>query len=226
MKAIIAGGHIENMIQIYANNPAQTPFVHMIVSGPSGRAIARAVDPEASGLFIFGHPTLGDWSAVPANFKNASGGPLHFFVGSTPASPAHDPEEDEEAFFECNVHELYVLGEVSKYVNGTARDGSKFIGIKISDSSFVDAILPAKVAYRDDTMQWSEVDPKYRRLVPQVDGEGNPIWETPPELDPETGAVVTPGVQATELGGPLVDPDDIEKDITVGYRPVEEPPPP
>jgi len=157
----------------------------MVLSGPSGRAAYAHIDEQASGLFVFHHPTLGDWSAVPAQFKRADGGVSHAFAGVTPDDGGTQDEAGDhytaaEKFAGRGVVELFVLGHVTAFANGRRSDGKPFAAMKLGDATLLDSITAAAVPYRSDTGTWAQVDDKYK----------------------------------TDSGGPRVDPDAVtETDI-------------
>ena len=156
MKAILKACHIENCVRVWSRHTTPRAFTHICLSGPTVKATYNAINPAATGLFVFNHPTLGDWSAVPSNFKTPDGTPLHQFAGLSTIS------EDPSWTDEYPVIEIFVLGHIKKFVNGIRRNGKPFCGIQIDDTALLDSIKPAAVPYRSDTMQWGDVDDSYK----------------------------------------------------------------
>lgn len=180
VRAIIRGGHIDNCVRCWTRHATPRAFTHLIV-GRDGQAVLGAVDPAASGLFVFGHPTLGLWSTVPAPAKREDGGVLHSFAGVTPDMPT-DPEDivdpltgetttAAQQFAARASVELYVAGHVTRFVNGTASDGTRYCGMALTDATFLDSIKPALVEWRSDVTPWGEAPSKFKRAdgSPRVD---------------------------------------------------------
>jgi len=178
VKAILHGFRIDSAVRLLSRHDTPIAFTHICVSGPTGRAILNAVDPAASGLFIFHHPTLGDWSSVPALFKQPDGSVLHQFAGRTPLDGG-EPQTAEE-FAQRDEVELYVLGWLERYACRTAGDDTLYVAMDLTQPTLLDAIKPSAVVWRSDEAPWSSVDAKYKR----PDGS--------PRVDPAT-------VQATPL---------------------------
>jgi hypothetical protein len=168
IKAILRGGHIDNCVRLWTRHATPVAITHMIV-GRDGKAFLNAVDPGATGLFVFHHPTLGDWSAVPAKAKREDGGVLHVYAGVTP-DDGGEPLSEEEFAGLASV-ELYVRGHVEKFINGVARDGTRYCGLVLTDATFLDAIKPSVVEWRSDVTPWVEAPDKFKRAdgSPRVD---------------------------------------------------------
>lgn len=171
MRALLRGAHISGVVRLWSRHATPRAFTHLIVQGPTGRAILGAIDPAAPGLFVVGHPTLGDWSRVPALCKRPDdGGVLHAFAGMTPddgGSPLTVAE-----FAALDAVELYVAGHLRRYVNGRDRLGVPILGLDLTDATLLDAIDPAVVVWRSDSGEpWALVPVRYKRADgrPRVD---------------------------------------------------------
>jgi len=171
MKLLIKGGHIENAVNLWSRHATPKRFVHLLLRGVSGRGVLNNVDPAATGLFIFGHPTLGNWTSVPSQFKLVGGTVGHAYSGITPdVPPAPMSAED---FSALNIVELYVLGHIRAFINGQDASGGDFCGVAwsgTSGESFRNALLPAARVWQtgDD---WGAVDSKYKHAdgSPRID---------------------------------------------------------
>ena len=182
IKAICKGFHIDQPVRCWSRHAVPIAFTHLCVSGPTGRAILAGLVEDASGLFIFGHPTLGLWSAGRmAKFKRPDGGVLHQFAGMTPSIPTDpedivDPETGEtttviQQFAAKSAVEMYVLGHILRWTNCTAGDDTLYVGLGMTDASLLDAIKPSAIVFRSDTMAWADVPGRYKRSdgSPRVD---------------------------------------------------------
>ena len=190
MRALLRGAHIHGAVRLWSRHATPRAFSHLIVTGASGKALLNGIDPAATGLFVFRHPTLGDWSAVPSQFKAPDGSVLHQFAGVTPLDGGEPLTAAE--FTALETVELYVLGHVRRYVNGHARGGALILGLDLTASTLLDAIVPTAVVWRSDgTTPWADVDERYKRLDggPRVDPDdvrdtGIVSWSDPAALPP------------------------------------------
>lgn len=160
MKAIIKGVHLIGAFNIYSRHTTPIAFCHIAVDTVDGVGYS-AINEAASGIFVVGHPTLGLWSTVGANFKNTEGGPIHMISGITP-DPIPEGEPVDQPFTSRAVVEIFALGHMRKYVNGTARDKSRYLGMQITDATLIDSIKPAAIVWQTGDA-WSAVDQKYKR---------------------------------------------------------------
>jgi len=148
MKAIIRGAHLAGAINCWTRHATPQPFAHLLTAGVGGRGALAALDPAASGLFVFGHPTLGDWSAIPALGKRPDGGVLHAWMGITSDDGGAPLTADE--FAALDVVELYVRGHVLRFVNGHDRNGVEFVGLELTQATLLDSVQPQFVPWRSD----------------------------------------------------------------------------
>ena len=181
IKAIVKGFRIDAAVPHWSRHATPVAFTHLCVSGPTGRAILTGLDPAAVGLFVFGHPTLGQWTAVPAFYKRPDGGPLHVFAGVTPDMPADpapivDPETGQtvtvaQQFAAKNAVELYVRGHLVRHTSRSAGDDSLYVAMGLTNATLLNAIKPAAIVYRSDTMLWADVPARYKKAngAPRVD---------------------------------------------------------
>ena len=169
MQAIVKGAGIENAVRLLSRHATPRAFTHVCLSGVAGRGFLAAVDPAAVGLFVFSHPTLGDWGAVPAQFKRLDGGVGHAFAGITPDMPG--PPLSAADFAGLTAVELYVLGHLRRWCNGRTRAGAEFLALVTDHPALVDAVKPALVAWRSDTATWDAAPAEYKRAsgAPLVD---------------------------------------------------------
>lgn len=173
-KVLLKGGHLDNAVNVWTRHASPVALCHVIVSGASGRQFLNHVDETAAGLFVVGHPTLGDWSAVPALAKTVEGHTLHRYMGH-PETPI-DPLSSEE-FAALNILEIWFRGHMTKYANGWKRNGGEFCGFAWSANTLRDALLPTAIAWEtgDD---WGPVSDQYKN----DDGS--------PRVDPDEGIVL------------------------------------
>lgn len=166
MRAIIRGGHFSACVRCWTRHASPVPFTHIVTEGVAGRGALAAIDPNTTGLFVFGHPTLGDWASIPALAKTPEGGALHSFNHPTPPDPM-----TAEAFAELHYLELFVRGHIRRYGNGERADGVPIVGLQLDDATLLDSIRPALVAFRSDTMTWDEVPDEYKNAdgSPRID---------------------------------------------------------
>lgn len=190
MRALLRGAHLHGAVRLWSRRATPRAFSHLIVTGASGRALLNGIDPSAPGLFMFHHPTLGDWSEVPSQFKAPDGSVLHQFAGVTPLDGGEPLTAAEFAALETV--ELYALGHVRRYVNGRARGGALILGLDLTTSTLLDAIVPSAVVWRsDDSVSWADVDERYKRVDgrPRVDPDdvrdtALVSWSDPAALPP------------------------------------------
>lgn len=167
MKAIIKGAHFLQCVRCYTRHATPVAFTHILCVGVGGQGALTAIDPAATGLFVFWHPTLGDWSTVPALGKTAGGAPIHVFGGVTPADGGSPLTADE--FSSLRRVELYVRGHVRRHTEDAFdANGVRFVGLTVDDSTILDSVLPQFVPWRSD------VDGPTLPLE-YTDGNGNPI---------------------------------------------------
>jgi hypothetical protein len=168
--------------------------MHFVVSGVSGRTFYSNVDPSATGFFVVGHPTLGDWSLVPALYKRSDGGPLHVFPGITPDPMLSVPAPPDDFgfadfgtvgyFAALQTVEFFVHGKFKKYLNGTDREGGHFLAIAFSGSDaddFLDSLKPLAIAWDGRSQTWSQAPAKYKK------DDGSPVVD--PDLAVEIATV-------------------------------------
>lgn len=155
---IIRGAHVEACANIYTRHATPRPIAHLLLSGANGRAMLRAFDPDAAGLFVFGHPTLGDWSSIPRLYKAPGGSPLHAFAGVTP-----DPATAQDMDFDGRgTIEVLVRGHVVRYANGvTRRPRAPFMALKLTGSTLLAAIKPSVIVWQTGD-EWSDVPARYK----------------------------------------------------------------
>jgi hypothetical protein len=168
VKALIRGGHLSCAVNLWTRHATPQPFAHLLLQGVSGRGVLAAIDPAASGLFVFGHPTLGNWSALPggANSKLPSGGPLHVYAGVTPNDGGVPLSAAD--FAALDVIELYVRGHVKRYINGETHSGKRYLGLQLDNATLIDALDASFVVWRTGE-DWDLVDADYK------DNNGSPI---------------------------------------------------
>lgn len=170
MRALIRGAHLVGAVRLWSRHATPRAFSHLLLTGPTGRALLNALDPAAAGVFAFGHPTLGDWGGVPALFKRPDGGVLHVFAGGTP-DDGGEPLEAEDYAARDTV-ELYVLGHVERYASGYARGGVPLLGLQTTTATLLDALAPAAIVWRSDSaVAWADVSTTFKRVngKPRVD---------------------------------------------------------
>ena len=189
IKAICKGFRIDAAVRLWSRHATPIAFTHLCVSGPTGRAILTGLDPAATGLFVFGHPTLGDWSKVPALYKRPDGGVLHVFAGVTPDDGGAPLTADE--FAAKNAVELYVRGHLLRHTSRSAGDDSLYVAMGLTSAALLNAIKPTAIIYRSDTMQWADVPAAYKRPngTPRVDPDdlrdtALVSWSDPAALPP------------------------------------------
>ena len=166
IKAIIKRGHIDYAVTIWTRQATPQPFTHLILNGMRGRQFVAHVNPDATGLFVFGHPTLGVWDDLPAVAKNPEGGPMHVYSGHTQTEyvDEHGDPITLEAWEALPIVEIYLQGQIVRLGNGRRRDGVPFCGIAVrdGDTDLLDAI-DAGVAWRSDSGDpWSGVSDLYK----------------------------------------------------------------
>jgi len=166
MRALLRGAHVHGAVRLWSRHVTPRAFTHLVVTGADGRALLNGIVPTASGLFVFGHPTLGLWSKLEDEYKRPDGGPLHQFAGVTPDKPADpcDTKEDlgvgdvrlvlattaAEKFAGQATVELYLPGHIERVANGVARGGTPLVALE-ADAELLAALLPGAVAWREDT---------------------------------------------------------------------------
>lgn len=154
MKAIIKRCEVENCVRQLSRHATPQRFTHLCLTGLTGRQFYEHVDTGVAGVFVFG---LEDWATVPALAKGVEGDPMHRFAGRTSTE-----QVSAEDFARQDKVDLYISGWVMKFVNFRRRDGVPCIGLKLDDSTFLDAITPAGVVYRSDEDDWANVPDLYK----------------------------------------------------------------
>lgn len=162
MRALLRGCHLVGAVRLWSRHATPRAFSHLLLTGPTGRALLSALDPVAAGVFAFGHPTLGDWSGAPAQFKQPDGSVLHQFAGVTPLDGGEPLEAEDYAA--RDTLELYVLGHVERYASGYSRGGVPLLGLQLTTSTLLAAINPAAIVWRSDgAVAWADVSTTFKR---------------------------------------------------------------
>jgi hypothetical protein len=173
-KLLLKRGRVENILVVWSRHATPRPLCHMRLQGVSGRAVLNHVDPAAPGLFIPGHPTLGDASAIPALYVRPDGGPLHVYMGSPDQWPAQLTADE---FAGLDIIDIWFRGQLRRFASGARSDGVPFFGVQWQDSegdAFRDALLPAARVWETGE-SWAAVSDLYK----WPDGS--------PRIDPDEG---------------------------------------
>jgi hypothetical protein len=182
--AVLRGGQL-SATPMWSRHATPRKFTHVIANGVKGAGIYRAIDEAATGVYVLGHPTLGqpppmtlhpdgvslmhvyNWIQVPLSMTQAE------IEALTPEelSALGRPVISAEQFAISQNVELFVGGWITKLLNGeTIRyddgDGQiirrKFCALELDDATFLDAISPQFIDWRSDTQAPSEIPDWYR----------------------------------------------------------------
>lgn len=187
---IIKNGEIVCCVNVATRHVTPRWMCHLLFSGVSGRRAFNGLDPNAAGLWVAQHPTLGDPAAWPALFTRAEdGGPLHVYnFGDWP-----QPLEAED-FEALDRIEVWALGRMARWANGEDRDGGAFCALRWTDpagDALIDAIKPGAIAWDDRVTPFRDAPEIYKTDAggPLVDPDEvhgvTEVWPYVPEPEPE-----------------------------------------
>lgn len=159
MKAIVDNVHISNAVNSWTTDGA-TAFCHVIAER-NGAGLIGALRSSSTGLFIFRHPVLGDWTSMPSVYKSPiDNGPLHRYSGTTPDDPDDQIYKDGWAG-DLDTVECYMLGHIIRHANGLTSNDRPFVMIEFDDGIILDSYKPGSIVW-ETSQNWSSVNARYK----------------------------------------------------------------